>query len=112
MSLISSIFTGIGEEAYHRGVIYEDLKHRWGLPVAMAGDIVYFGGVHLPQDLAAGQPPGRILANFLFKGVVGGLSNQWAYERGGLPMSVTLHVWSNTFAKILSTLLRSGVPNG
>ena len=54
--------------------------------------------------------PGGVLLDFGFRsGATFGL--QWAYDKGGLPKAVALHMWIDTAASLIDYLLESGTPS-
>jgi len=86
--------TAIGEEALYRGVIYEELKLSFGSRRAKMIDFFLFPAIHVPMDLAAGQDSEEIIGNFIERGIAT-LLFDYAYDKGGLPLSVALHTWFN-----------------
>ena len=50
--------------------------------------------VHLPNDVQRGFKPPTVAFNFAWRSEMT-LAFDAAYDRGGLPLSVALHYWSN-----------------
>ena len=84
----------IGEEAFYRGVVYERTLRAHGRSAARLLDAVLFPLVHLPNDVQRGFKPPTVAFNFAWRSAMT-LAFDAAYDRGGLPLSVALHYWSN-----------------
>jgi len=108
-NMINNLATAVGEEALYRGVIYEELKSSFGSRRAKCIDFFLFPAIHVPQDLARKLEPGEITGLFLMRGV-STLFFDYAYDKGGLPLSVTLHTWLNMLGYTTRWLGSSGVP--
>jgi len=106
--LISMTATAIGEEALYRGVIYEEMKVSWGPWLAKIFDMVLFPLIHVPYDLVRGASSEEITNNFIVRSV-STLLFDFAYDKGGLPLSVTLHTWFNTISMTYDWAATSGV---
>ena len=94
--------TGVGEEAFSRGTIYQELLETLDVGRAKFFDYLIFVSMHIPGDIAMlkylGMPGmaelmvlGRLLTGFMITPLF-----QAAYTKGGLPMSIALHTWWNT----------------
>lgn len=84
--LLIGIATPLAEELFFRGVLYNWMRSRWSLPVALVFNGVLFGLIHLFY------PPAYIV-------LVGGLGMvfAYAYERtGSLWTPIVLHATHNT----------------
>ncbi len=91
---INFLATAIGEEALYRGVIYEELKVSYGARWAKLIDFFLFPAIHVPMDMAAGRDSEEIFGRFIERGIAT-LLFDYAYDKGGLPLSVSLHTWFN-----------------
>lgn len=91
---VDMLSTAIGEEAYYRGVIYEETRRAFGTWPARAVDMVFFPALHLQADLQSGFKTETILFNFFWRSAMT-LAFDAAYDRGGLPLSVATHFLSD-----------------
>lgn len=110
INTLNYIVTAIGEEALYRGVIYEELKVSFGSKRAKLLDFFIFPGIHVPMDIAAGRDAGYITEQFIVRGV-STLLFDFAYDKGGLPLSVSLHTWFNLIGFTSSWMADNGVPD-
>ncbi len=101
--------TGIGEEVLYRGVVYEELKTTFGSRRAKLYDFFLFPAIHIPMDLAAGKSD-LIVGNFINRGIATVLFD-YAYDRGGLPLAVSLHTWFNFINFTTNWMRDGGVPD-
>ena len=94
----SMLVTGIGEEAYYRGVVYDRLREATSPAAAKAIDAVFFPLLHLPQELAEihqGEMSWQSAAlNFAVRSGIT-LMLDFAYDAGGLELSTAVHTWVN-----------------
>ena len=110
LSAITYDFVGIGEEAVSRDLEYKELDISLGILPAKLINAVTFPALHVSQEIQAGYSAGQILLDFGFRsGATFGL--QWAYDKGGLPKAVALHMWVDTAASLIDYLLESGTPS-
>ncbi len=109
-NLVNNVLTAVGEEALYRGVIYEELKVSYGPKRAKLYDFFIFPAIHVPQDVARGSELGEITGLFIMRGL-STLLLDYAYDKGGLPLSVTLHSWLNMLGYTTRFLGSAGVPN-
>jgi membrane protease YdiL (CAAX protease family) len=91
---IDMLAISVGEEAYFRGVIYDNLKYRLGTGAAMAIDAVLFPLVHLTGDVQSGFKDTTIVFNFFWRSAMT-LVFDAAYDKGGLPLAIGVHFWSD-----------------
>jgi membrane protease YdiL (CAAX protease family) len=89
--------TAVGEEALYRGVIYEELKVSMGHKKAKLADMLLFPAVHIPTDIARGKTLPNMAIQFLIRSS-STLLFDYAYDRGGLPLSTAIHTWFNFVA--------------
>jgi len=106
INALQYIGTAIGEEALYRGVIYEELKATYGPKKAKLYDFFLFPAMHLPIDIARELKPFDIGKQFVVRGTVT-LLFDYAYDKGGLPLSVAIHTWFN-FLSFTSTWMAEG----
>ncbi len=110
LQLVHDMATAIGEEALYRGVIYEELRIEFGPKKAKIYDMVLFPAIHVPFDLARSAPIEEIAGLFILRSL-STLLFDIAYDKGGLPYSITMHGWRN-FANNSAVWLQSaGVPS-
>ena len=110
INMLNYIATAIGEEALYRGVIYEELKVSFGSRWAKLIDFFLFPAIHVPMDIAAGRDTDYILEQFINRGV-STLLFDFAYDKGGLPLSVALHTWFNMISYTSRWFRDGGVPD-
>lgn len=81
---------GVTEEAFDRGVVYEELE--WALPrwAARTADMIFFAGLHVPGELSAGNSTSSIVLGACARAASGFLFDA-AYDEGGLRESIPLH---------------------
>jgi membrane protease YdiL (CAAX protease family) len=89
-----SLSTSIGEEAYYRGIIYNETRRAFGVWPARAIDMIFFPALHLPTDISAGLKKETILFNFGWRSVMT-LIFDAANDKGGIPLAVAVHFWSD-----------------
>ncbi len=109
LNLLTYITTGIGEEALYRGVIYEELKVNYGPKKAKLYDFFLFPAIHVPMDIARGKGGFDIGKQFVIRGF-STLLFDYAYDKGGLPMSVAMHTWFNFLSFTSTWMAEGGVP--
>jgi len=109
-NMLHYLATGIGEEALYRGVIYEELKVSFGSRRAKLFDFFIFPGIHVPMDIAAGRDAEYITKQFIIRGV-STLLFDYAYDKGGLPLSVALHTWFNLIGFTSRWMADGGTPD-
>jgi membrane protease YdiL (CAAX protease family) len=100
-------FTGVGEEALYRGVQYEELKLSFGPLPAKILDSTLFAGIHVPQEINAGETWSDVLLGFAFRGLLS-LGLEWAYDDGGLRASVAQHFWIDMISRAAGFLFGAG----
>ena len=110
INTLNYITTAIGEEALYRGVIYEELKVSFGSIRAKLFDFIIFPGIHVPMDIAAGRDTDYITEQFIIRGV-STLLFDFAYDKGGLPLSVALHTWFNLISFTSRWMADGGMPD-
>ncbi len=110
INTLNYITTAIGEEALYRGVIYEELKVSFGSKRAKLFDFFIFPGIHVPMDIAAGRDAEYITKQFIIRGV-STLLFDFAYDKGGLPLSVALHTWFNLIGFTSRWMADGGTPD-
>jgi len=86
--------SAIGEEAFYRGLVYERTLRAHGRPAARLLDAALFPLVHLPTDMQRGFKPPTVAFNVAWRSAMTPAFDA-TYDRGGLPLSVALHYWSN-----------------
>ena len=89
LGLVSSFDGGVTEEARFRGTIYEELKYTLGLWPARLVDMSFFTLAHVPAELDL--PINVILEGAAVRALFA-LTAEVAYDQGGLPEAVALHV--------------------
>ncbi|HUX20883.1 MAG TPA: CPBP family glutamic-type intramembrane protease, partial [Spirochaetia bacterium] len=109
LSAVTYDFVGIGEEAISRDLEYKELSIGLGVIPAKIINGITFPALHIPQEVRAGYGAGQILVDFAYRSAAT-LGLQWAYDRGGLPDAVALHMWIDTFTSLIDFLLLSGTP--
>jgi membrane protease YdiL (CAAX protease family) len=82
------------EEVLFRGILFEEIKRRWGLAAAYATSSLVFALLHRP---GLGAVPVFIVA----------LSLTYAYHKYGLPASIMLHFLQNAAALYVNYFSRS-----
>jgi len=107
-STVSMSLLAIGEEALYRGVIYEEIKSRTNRRTARIVDVLLFPLVHLPGDLNAGYPAGTVAFQFFWRAGMT-LVFDAAYDKGGLALSATVHMWSDVVLLLVQWLAYGGV---
>lgn len=101
--------TAVAEEALFRGIIYEEMKYSWGSKKAKLADMIFFPAIHLTGDISSNKTNDEIINNFIFRGI-STLLFDFAYDRGGLPLSTALHTWFNTLGQTIQWTKQRGVP--
>lgn len=108
----SMLVTGIGEEAYYRGVVYDRLREATSPTAAKAIDAVFFPLLHLPQELAEihqGEMTWQSAAlNFAVRSGIT-LMLDFAYDAGGLELSTAVHTWINLALHLSRCIFGGGV---
>ena len=106
---VSATYTAVGEEAVYTGFFHEELcdvmGKRWGTITETAA----FTAMHVFTDLGRGKDWKYILCHAAFVAGTNWLSD-WAYEEGGLPLTVALHAWTDFAAFMTTAILTGGVP--
>lgn len=69
----------IAEEYFWRGIVYNTLKHLWGIPLAVAISCILFGGWHWVIIQHFFAQPWQIPLTLMI--MLGGIIFTWAYER-------------------------------
>jgi len=105
-NVVHYLATAIGEEALYRGVVYEELKNSFGSTKAKLIDFFLFPALHIAPDLAKGRGSDEITSRFIERGVATILFD-YAYDKGGLPLSISLHTWFN-FINFTGNWMRDG----
>ncbi len=105
-NIIHYLATAIGEEALYRGVVYEELRASFGPKKAKLIDFFLFPALHIAPDLAKGRGSEEITSRFIERGVAT-LLFDYAYDKGGLPLSISLHTWFN-FINFTGNWMRDG----
>jgi membrane protease YdiL (CAAX protease family) len=82
------------EEVLFRGILFEEVRRRWGLAAAYATSSFMFALLHRP---GLGAVPVFIVA----------LSLAYAYHKYGLPASIILHFFQNAAALYVNYFSRS-----
>lgn len=109
-NMLHYLATAIGEEVLYRGVIYEELKVSFGSKRAKLYDFFIFPAIHMPYDLAAGRDAEEIFGRFIERGIAT-LLFDFAYDKGGLPLSVSLHTWFNFINFTTNWMRDGGIPD-
>lgn len=104
---VSSVYTGVGEEAVFRGFLHEELSGYFGKEWAAAIDTTAFLIMHFFTDLARGMEWDDIGIHML-QVAAANLLLDWAYDEGGLPLSVTCHALWDFAAFVFNDLLTGG----
>ena len=94
---------GVTEEAFFRGVLYEELKVTLGRWPATAIDATTFSLAHVPGELGV-QTQAQIFEGIVYRAFFGFLAER-AYEEGGLAESVTLHSLSDSLDFVFAALV-------
>jgi membrane protease YdiL (CAAX protease family) len=107
------VMTGIGEESFYRGTLYEELSYRLGEWPARLIDSFYFTVSHYPQrwDQIIAEAPAEILLN-LGLSMLQGMWFQFIYDRKGLRSAVATHAAVDIIGFFCDWLVQGGVPNG
>lgn len=111
-NLANYSMVGIGEEAFYRGVIYEELVRAVGPGWAKVLDAgLIFPLIHVPQYVASGNSLPSIL---MMCGLIStsGLVFDFAYDAGGLELSAAAHMWMDFFYYTAMALQVFGAPLG
>ena len=101
--------TAVAEEALFRGIIYEEMKYSWGSKKAKFADLILFPAIHVPGDISSNKDSEEVLGLFILRGI-STLLFDFAYDRGGLPLSIALHTWFNTLGQTIQWTKERGVP--
>jgi len=107
-NLLRFTATAVGEEALYRGVIYEELKVSLGSKRAKIIDMILFPAIHVPGDLARNKSSEEVINQFIMRSL-STLLFDYAYDRGGLPLSTALHMWFNTIGVSMDWAANNGV---
>lgn len=99
----------IGEESVYRGVLHEELSYRLGSNWATIIDTGTFAAMHIATDFARGCSWQYVLVHAADVSV-SNLFFDWAYEKGGLPLAVATHAWTNFIANTIISFLYAGAP--
>jgi len=91
---IDILAISVGEEAYYRGVLYDAVQREYGRTTARVTDAILFPLVHLPTDISQGLKPETMVFNFAWRAAMT-LVFDAAYDKGGLPLSIATHFWSD-----------------
>lgn len=102
--------TAVAEEALFRGIIYEELKYSFGSKKAKIADIILFPAIHVLGDLTSNKDSDEVIGLFIIRGI-STLLFDFAYDRGGLPLSIALHTWFNTLGQTIQWTKERGVPS-
>lgn len=97
------------EEAYWRGFMYEELKHRFE---NTSGSVSWLPASMISSALFTAWH-GPIIGwswNLVGTFVLGGLVIDWIYETGGLPAAGAAHGLANASLFVIGWLMTSGVP--
>ncbi len=109
---INMLITGIGEESWYRGTVYEQLSREIGTGWAKAADALIFSLVHLPQEIVlieSGEMTwGDALGQAALRSGITLLLNT-AYDAGGLELSSAVHTWINLALHLSGFLFGGGV---
>ena len=105
----SNTIGAIGEEGVYRGVLHEELSCRLGEKWATVVDTGAFAAMHIITDICRGcswqyttlHALDVAGANLLF---------DWAYDKGGLPLSIAAHAWANFIGNFMNAFLSYGIP--
>jgi membrane protease YdiL (CAAX protease family) len=90
---VLSLDAGVTEEAFFRGLLYEELEASLPRRAARATDITLFTLAHVPGQLE-NRDSGELIAAGLVSRALAALLFEVAYDEGGLPESVALHaIW-------------------
>jgi membrane protease YdiL (CAAX protease family) len=100
-------YAGVTEEALFRGFFYEELKLSMSRPLAHLVDMALFTGAHVPGELNQGWSDEQIALGLASRAVFSLLA-EFAYDDGGLPESVALHVLWDTVALSASAWMGQG----
>ena len=91
---IDILAISVGEEAFYRGVLYDSVQRGYGRITARVVDSILFPLVHLPVDISQGLKPETMIFNFAWRAAMT-LVFDAAYDKGGLPLSIATHFWSD-----------------
>ena len=100
--------TAIGEEALYRGVVYEELRTSVGQTWAKVADSLIFPAIHIPTDIARGKSLANMGIQFGIR-MASTLLFDFAYDRGGLPLSTAIHTWFNFVAETMRWVKSGGL---
>jgi membrane protease YdiL (CAAX protease family) len=91
-------FTGVGEEAFFRGFLNNDLSDRWGNGWGLAGSSAIFGLAHTGQGDTANS----------LEAAAAGVYLGWVHQRNGFQAGegVAIHYWWNVLSGIAA--IRNG----
>jgi hypothetical protein len=103
LGVVAAWDAGVTEEAFFRGVLYEELRVSMPKWPARIIDMTVFTAAHVPGELAADESA-TLIGFGIFTRALGALLFEIAYDEGGLPASVTLHAVWDTVAFVGSAL--------
>jgi hypothetical protein len=110
LGVAAALDAGVTEEAFFRGVLYEELQLSMPKWPARVIDMTVFTAAHVPGELGANESADLIVLG-LFTRALGALLFEIAYDEGGLPASTTLHAAWDTIA-FTGVALLGGHPFG
>jgi membrane protease YdiL (CAAX protease family) len=111
MQIPNFVMTGIGEESFFRGTLYEELSVRTGRWPAKIVDSFYFTTCHYPQqweELADGKPS-DLMINFALA-MFQSMWFEYIYERNGLRSAVAAHAMCDIMGFFCDWLIQAGAP--
>lgn len=112
IGLVLAWNAGVTEEAFERGVLYEELEHAMPRWPARIIDMSIFSALHVPGEIQAHQGADTILLGLASRAVVGLLCDV-AYDDGGLQESIALHVGWDAIALTLAAVTgKPGISGG
>jgi membrane protease YdiL (CAAX protease family) len=111
MQVPNFVMTGIGEESYFRGTIYEELSHDIGTWPAKLIDSFYFTACHYPQrwDEVVASDPGGVALGFGLS-MLQGMWFEYIYDRRGLGPAVAAHAATDMILFFCDWLVQGGLP--
>jgi hypothetical protein len=106
---LSHNFTKGFEEAFWRGMIYEDLKYRFNKPfLPRVFSSILFGLWHIAPMYTEYELPKNQIPLYVIGAMVGGYVISIIYDNYGLEAAATSHAWFNSTMGILDFLFFSG----
>jgi membrane protease YdiL (CAAX protease family) len=109
VNLLDMSLVAIGEESLYRGVLYQQIKDSSGVIPARAADMLIFPLIHLSTDLKNGFDNNILIFNFIYRSLMT-LCFDIAYDKGGLPLSSAVHMWSDVMLLTMKWLFYGGAP--